>query len=188
MSLAGSERTHGPVGRNLGSPGGDRDGHRAAWPTALLARASAHVEPVVFLVAASCRLAVILRSGGLRGDFAYDAPLYFAASDALIHGRMPYRDFVFLHPPAQLIVLAPFAALTGVVSDQTAFMVANLSITGVGATSAVLVVRICRRLDLGARASLVGGLHYATWFGRSVRASAVVPRSSPRALSGRPLW
>jgi hypothetical protein len=97
MSLAGSERTHGPVGRNLGSPGGDRDGHRAAWPTALLARASAHVEPVVFLVAASCRLAVILRSGGLRGDFAYDAPLYFAASDALIHGRMPYRDFVFLH-------------------------------------------------------------------------------------------
>ena len=165
MSLAGSERTHSPVGRNLRSPGGDGDGHRTAWPTALLVRASAHVEIVVFLVAVACRLAVVLRSGGLRGDFSYDAPLYFAASAALIHGRMPYRDFVFLHPPAQLIVLAPFAALTGVVSDQTAFMVANLSIIGVGATSAVLVVRICRRLGLGARASQVGGLCYATWFG-----------------------
>ena len=166
MSLAGPERTHSPVGRNLRSPGsGDGDGHRTAWPTALLARASAHVEIVVFLVAVACRLAVVLRSGGLRGDFSYDAPLYFAASAALIHGRMPYRDFVFLHPPAQLIVLAPFAALTGAVSDQTAFMVANLSIIGVGATCAVLVVRICRRLGLGARASQVGGLCYATWFG-----------------------
>jgi len=122
-------------------------------------------EVVVFVVAVACRLAVILRSGGLHGDFSYDAPLYFAAADAVSHGRMPYRDFVFLHPPGQLIVLAPFAWLTRVVSDPTAFMVANLSVVVVGATSAVLVVRICRRLHLGQRAGLVGGLFYATWFG-----------------------
>jgi hypothetical protein len=123
------------------------------------------LEAVVFLVALACRLSVILRSGGLRGDFGYDAPLYFAASDALTHGRLPYRDFVFLHPPAQMLVLAPFAWLTRVVSDQTAFMVATLSMTLVGATSAVLVVRICRHLGVGRRGRLIGGLFYATWFG-----------------------
>jgi alpha-1,2-mannosyltransferase len=132
---------------------------------ALLGRSSVHLEAVVILVAVACRLGVILRSGGLRGDFGYDAPLYFAAADALTYGRLPYRDFVFLHPPAQLLVLAPFAWLTRVVSDQTAFAVANVSITVVGATAAVLVVRICRRLGFGRRAALIGGLFYATWFG-----------------------
>jgi alpha-1,2-mannosyltransferase len=132
---------------------------------ALLGRPRLRVEAVVFLVAVACRLGVIVRSGGLHGDFGYDGPVYFAGAVALTHGRLPYRDFVFLHPPGQLLVLAPFGWLTRVVSDQTAFMVANLSVTVVGAIAAVLVVRICRHLNLGRQASLIGGLFYATWFG-----------------------
>lgn len=122
-------------------------------------------EVVVFAVALACRVAVIARAGGWRGSFGYDAAVYFAASDALTHGRLPYRDFVFLHTPVQVLVLTPFAWLTRVASDQTAFLVANLAITVVGAFNAVLVIRICRRLDFGPEAASVGGLFYATWFG-----------------------
>jgi alpha-1,2-mannosyltransferase len=165
LSRNESVMSHRLAGRVLEPPGREGHGHREAWPLALLGRPSLRLEAAVFLVAVACRLCVILRSGGLRGDFGYDAPLYFAASDALTYGRLPYRDFVFLHPPAQLLVLAPFAWLTRLVSDQTAFMVANVSMTVVGATAAVLVVRICQRLEFGRRASLIGGLFYATWFG-----------------------
>ncbi len=119
----------------------------------------------MLVVAVACRLTVILRSGGLRGDFGYDAAVYFAGSDALTHGRLPYRDFVYLHPPGQLLALAPFAWLTRVVSDPTAFMLANLSVALVGATTALLVMRICRHLHLGEGSALAGGLFYATWFG-----------------------
>lgn len=122
-------------------------------------------EVVVFVVAVCCRAAVILRSGGLQGATGYDAAVYFAASDALTHGRLPYRDFVFLHPPSLVLALTPFAWVTRFASDQTAFMVANLSVTVVGGLSAVLVVRICRGLCFGRSAALAGGLFYATWFG-----------------------
>lgn len=119
----------------------------------------------MFCVAVACRVAVIVRDGGLHGATGYDAGVYFAAGDALAHGRLPYRDFVFLHPPALIVALTPFGWLTRLVSDPTAFMVANLSMTVVGGACAVLVLRICRRLRLGRSAALVGGLFYATWFG-----------------------
>ncbi|MDU0315629.1 hypothetical protein RKE38_18165 [Phycicoccus sp. M110.8] len=123
------------------------------------------VEVVVFLLAAVFRALVVVSSGALRANFGYDAAVYFAGSDALTFGRMPYRDFVYLHPPGELLALAPWAALTRVLDDPTSFLVANLSMALVGATNAVLVVRVCRYLGLGGRAALVGGLFYATWFG-----------------------
>jgi hypothetical protein len=127
-----------------------------------------HLVPpgaVVFFVAVACRVALLLRDGGLRGSSGYDAPVYFAAADALTHGRLPYRDFVLLHPPGIMLALSPFAWLTRVVSDMTAFMVTNLAVTLIGATCAVLVMHICLHLGLGRAPALVGGLFYATWFG-----------------------
>lgn len=133
-----------------------------AWAGVALRRVPNEV--VVFAVALVGRLSVILRDGGLHGSYGYDGPVYFAASDALIHGRLPYRDFVFLHPPGLILALTPFASLTHLFSDETTFTIANLAFTVLGALNAVLVVRICRALGLGRLSATLGGLYYATSF------------------------
>ncbi|MGN6608622.1 MAG: hypothetical protein ACTHMS_16630 [Jatrophihabitans sp.] len=121
------------------------------------------VDLVVLVIAATARLSVLVH-GGWRGSFGYDPAVYFAGADALIHGRMPYTDFVLIHPPGVLLALAPFAALAHIVTDQVAFTVANVAFALLGALAAVLVTRIARRIGLG-RAALVAGLTYALWFG-----------------------
>lgn len=119
----------------------------------------------VFLVAVAARVAVIVRHGGLHGNFGYDAGVYFAAGDAFVHGRLPYRDFMLIHPPVEMLVLSPFAALTRVMSDESAFTTTILACTVLGGVNAVLVLRVTRRLGLGLRCATVAGLFYALWFG-----------------------
>ena len=140
-------------------------GHRAAFAWRSGPGQWAPLGALVFVVAVACRIAVLEHDHGLKGNSGYDASVYFAAADALTHGRLPYRDFTLLHPPGMMLALSPFGWLTRLVPDPTAFMVTNLAITLVGAACAVLVVQICRRLGLGRGPALVGGLFYATWFG-----------------------
>src|SRR3954464_7703888 len=83
----------------------------------LLARRSTVVVPALLFLAFAARLLPVLRGSGLRGILAYDDGVYFGAADALLSGRLPYRDFILLHPPGVLVVLAPFAALGRLTSD-----------------------------------------------------------------------
>ena len=119
----------------------------------------------MFVVALLARLSVIFRHDGLKGFYGYDAAVYFAAGDALVHGRLPYHGFVLLHPPGLMLVLAPFAALGHWMSDSSAFALADVAFCVLGAVNAVLVVRVGRALSLPLRAAAVGGLFYALWYG-----------------------
>jgi alpha-1,2-mannosyltransferase len=134
-------------------------------------------EVVVFALAMAARLAVVLTSGGFGGNYGYDAGVYYSAGDALIHGRIPYRDFVLLHPPGLMLVLAPFAWLGRLTSDHAGFVTASLAFTALGAVNAVLVVRVARRMGLASRPALVGGGFYALWYG-AIRAE-YLPRLEP---------
>ena len=116
---------------------------------------------VVAVVALVARLAPVLRGGGLTGVLAYDDGVYYSASDALLSGRLPYRDYVLLHPPGITLVLAPFAALWRIAGDSEGMATARLAFMLVGALSAVLVWRIAGRVS--PRAGLVAGLFYAVW-------------------------
>lgn len=122
-------------------------------------------EILVLLVALVARLGVIFRHGGIHGIIGYDCGVYFAGTDGLIHGRLPYRDFTMVQPPGITVVLTPFAALTNWMPDWHAFFVATLAFCLLGGINAVLVVVVCRRLGFGAVASGVGGLFYAVWYG-----------------------
>lgn len=130
------------------------------------------VELIVFVVAFAARLAPVLASGGLGGNFSYDPGVYYAAADALTFGRLPYRDFVLLHPPGIMLALSPFAALGRITSDHTGFMAAQVGFMLLGAVNAVLVVRVARRFAVPSGAALTGGLFYAVWLG-SVNAEDV---------------
>jgi hypothetical protein len=117
---------------------------------------------VVALVALAARLAPVLRGGGLTGILAYDDGVYYSAADGLLSGRLPYRDYLLLHPPGITLVLAPFAALGRLVGeDPVGLAAARLAFMLLGATSAVLVWAVARRVS--PRAGLVAGLGYAVW-------------------------
>jgi hypothetical protein len=122
-------------------------------------------ELTVFVIALLARLGVVLTSGGLSGDFGYDAGVYYSAADALSFGRLPYRDFVLLHPPGIMLALAPFAWLGRVTSDHLGFMVADVAFMVLGAINAVLVVRVGGAIGLPRRSALLGGVFYAVWLG-----------------------
>jgi hypothetical protein len=107
------------------------------------------------------RLGPPVVSGGIRGIYGLDDGVYFSAAQHLIAGVLPYRDFVFAHPPGVMLLLAPIAALAKLIGDNWAFVIARVLVTLIGATSAVLVAVLLRRY--GRAAALAGGMLYAVW-------------------------
>ena len=123
-------------------------------------------ELSVLVLAFALRFSFVLASpGGLRGNYGYDASVYYSAADALSFGRLPYRDFVMLHPPGAMLALIPFAALGRITSDDTGFIAGNIAFMMLGAVNAVLVVRVALRMNFDHRAAIAAGLFYAFWIG-----------------------
>jgi hypothetical protein len=123
-------------------------------------RASGLVVAVA-LAAFALRLWIALRSGGLGATNGYDDGVYYAASASFVWGRLPYRDFVLLHPPGVVLALTPFALLGRLTRDHVGFETARVAWMLVGALNATLVFRISRRCGL--LAATAGGLFYAVW-------------------------
>ena len=109
------------------------------------------------------RLVPVLRGGGLLGvaDY-YDDGVYYAAATGLVHGRLPYQDFLLLHPPGMTLLLTPFAAAAQVIGDSYGFAVARVAWMLLGAANAVLIWKILR--PIGPVAALFGGLGYAVLY------------------------
>ena len=99
----------------------------------------------VAAVALTVRLTVSLRGGGLFGVHAYDDGVYFAAASALMAGRLPYRDFLFLHPPGVALALAPFAGMGWLTHDALGLAAARVAWTCIGATNALLASKLGRQ-------------------------------------------
>lgn len=117
----------------------------------------ASVAVLAFLM----RVTPVLIGGGLGSYGRYDDGVYYAASDALTFGRVPYRDFVLLHPPGILLVLAPFALLGRLTSDPVGMAAGRLAFMGIGALNVVLITALARRW--GRLAALAAGIVYACW-------------------------
>jgi alpha-1,2-mannosyltransferase len=125
-------------------------------------RATVLIAVAIGVLAFVARLLPVLRGGGLTGVLGYDDGVYFGAAEAFVFGRLPYRDFLLLHPPGVLVVLAPFAELARLTTDVRGMAAARLAFMAVGALNAVLVWHVARR-RLGVAAGVVAGLFYALW-------------------------
>lgn len=117
---------------------------------------------VLAVAAFLIRLRILGSTGGLLGSDGYDDGVYYAAADAFVHGRMPYRDFLFLQPPGVLLAIAPFAWLGGVTQDPIGVTAARLAFEAVGAANAVLVAVVGRRF--GRVGGVAAGTVYAVLF------------------------
>jgi hypothetical protein len=113
-------------------------------------------------IAFAFRLVPVLRGGGLFGLGNYDDGVYYAAATGLVHGRLPYQDFLVLHPPGMPLLLAPFALGAQLTSDSYGFAAARLAWMLLGAVNALLIWRILR--PIGLVAALFGGLGYAVFY------------------------
>lgn len=108
------------------------------------------------------RFLAVQRGGGLFGMSDYDGSVYFTGADSILSGRVPYNDFVLLHPPGILVILAPFAALGRLIGDPWGFAVARLAFMALGALNAVLLVKLAGRV--GFLAAAAAGISYAVWY------------------------
>lgn len=104
----------------------------------------------------------MLNGRPLRFPIDYDEGVYFGAAGLLARGSLPYRDWVFVHPPGWPILLAPFAGpVAAVIGVDRALAAAFVAITLVGAATIVLVWRLGTRVA-GPVAGLVAAGLYAT--------------------------
>jgi alpha-1,2-mannosyltransferase len=117
---------------------------------------------VIFAVAFLARLGPMVRGGGLTGFTNYDDGVNFGGSLGLVHGELPYRDFLWLHPPGIELALAPFAALSWLTGEPTAFVVGRLGWMVLGAVNALLIARFLR--PAGWAGAVFGGLVYALFW------------------------
>ena len=114
------------------------------------------------VVALAARVVPVWRGGGLSATNGYDDGVYYAAATSLVHGRLPYRDYVLLHPPGSTLLLSPFALLARATSDTAGFETARVAFLVLGAVNTLLVMVVAARV--GRRAALPAGVFYAVFF------------------------
>ncbi|RKG73290.1 glycosyltransferase 87 family protein [Corallococcus terminator] len=107
-------------------------------------------------------LAFFHRTGPLGYPMDYDEGVYFSAASLLLRGDLPYRDFIFVHPPGALLLWAPGAALTLGLDTGAAYGVARYAAATVGALCVFLAGRIAWRA-WGPLAGCVAALAYAAY-------------------------
>ena len=117
---------------------------------------------VVAAIAFVIRLVPVVRGGGLFGIGNYDDGVYYAAATGLVHGLLPYEDFLLLHPPGMPLLLTPFALLAQLTGDAYGFATARVAWMLLGALNAVLIWKILK--PIGLAAGLFGGLSYAVFY------------------------
>lgn len=106
------------------------------------------------------RAVALTGAGGPNGaPSSYDDGVYFSASALLVRGVLPYRDFVFVHPPG----IAYFLAIVSWLGDAAqGFAAAHVLATIVGAANIALAGFIALRAA-GPFAGVIAALLYALY-------------------------
>lgn len=118
---------------------------------------------VLAIAAAGLLLRVfpLIRAGAFGYPIDYDEGVYFASSALLLKGVLPYRDFVFAHPPGLLYFLSPAAWLAAARDPAFGFAAARWLAALVGCANVLLIGRLAMRWS-GPVAAIVAAAVYAT--------------------------
>jgi hypothetical protein len=105
------------------------------------------------LLALAVRLYYFTRPGYLLGVTEYDDGSYFGSAVRLVHGVLPYRDFVFVQPPGITILMTPVALLSKIIGTDAGLAAARILTMLAGAACAALAGLLVRHR--GALAALI---------------------------------
>src|SRR5262252_5729568 len=86
------------------SAGAARPGRGTAWVTPVNV-----VIVIATLLALGLRAYRMTRPGWLLSVHEYDDGPYFGSAVSLVHGVLPYRDFIFVQPPGITLLMSPAA-------------------------------------------------------------------------------
>ncbi len=95
-------------------------------------------------LALGLRLLLLSRPGFLAGISEYDDGPYFGSAVAVLHGVLPYRDFVFVQPPGITLLMLPAAALSKMAGTAAAMTAGRLLTTLVSCAAVVLAGLLAR--------------------------------------------
>jgi hypothetical protein len=90
------------------------------------------------LLALGLRLYQLARPGELMGVAWYDDGVLFGSSVRLVHGVLPYRDFILAQPPGITLLMVPAALLAKVAGTAWGMAVARL-LTVLASTAGVVL-------------------------------------------------
>jgi alpha-1,2-mannosyltransferase len=99
---------------------------------------------VTTALALGLRVYQLARPNYLFGPTTYDDGADFGTALRLIDGSLPYRDYVFLHPPGIALLLSPVALLAKAIGTDGAFAVARI-LTACASAAGVLLVGLLVR-------------------------------------------
>ncbi len=112
----------------------------AAAPPAPGGRRTSRVVVLVIvvasLVALGLRLFELFRPGYLSGISEYDDGTDFGSAVRLVHGGIPYRDFIMVQPPGITLLMSPVALATQSAGTAVGMTVARI-VTAVAGAAAV---------------------------------------------------
>jgi alpha-1,2-mannosyltransferase len=115
---------------------------RAAPPLPVTgSRRALWVVIALTVIAAALRL-YRLRFGYAHGVVGYDDGVYLGSALELVDGRLPYRDFVLVHPPGITVLLLPLAGLGKVIGTAQAMGLAKVATGLAGAAAVPVMARI----------------------------------------------
>jgi hypothetical protein len=91
---------------------------------------------VATLVGLALRLYQLSRPGYLLGITEYDDGTDFGSAVRLVHGALPYRDFIMVQPPGITLLMTPVALATKAASHRRG-MAAGRVLTALASAAAV---------------------------------------------------
>jgi Glycosyltransferase family 87 len=100
------------------------------------------------VVGLALRLYQLGRPGYLLGVTEYDDGTDFGSAIRLVHGYLPYRDFIIVQPPGIALLMSPVALLTKGLGTAQAMAVARVVTVLAGAASVPLTGLLVRHRGL----------------------------------------
>ncbi len=122
----------------------------ASGPPARSWLAAAWRNPVTIVIAAATLLALGLRiyelslPGYLMGLTEYDDGSYFGSAVHLVHGILPYRDYIFVQPPGITLLMTPAALVASATSTATGMVIGRILTMLASAAGVVLIGLLVR--------------------------------------------
>ena len=128
--------TGGAAAGAAGAPARPRRGLRPSAVTAVIITAT--------LLAVALRIYDLTRPGYLFGISEYDDGTDFGSAIRLVHGGVPYRDFIMVQPPGITLIMFPVALITKGMGTITGMAVARV-VTALASAAAVPVTGLLTR-------------------------------------------
>ena len=128
------------------------------------AGARRRLSPAMLAIIVTTALALALRlwqltmHGYLLGVTEYDDGVYFGGAVRLIHGAVPYRDFITVQPPGVMLLMTPAALLAGPLGTAKALAIGRVLTACAGAGGVTLTGLLIRRHGALAVAAACGFL------------------------------